>query len=114
MNFGEWLSYVESFDVDLEGPFISPDDIPDDIFGLGSNQIKRLFIYLGKDVVSGGKLYTSDSDNNNFRNHVDFSSFQKLTNKNLTFILSSFVLLSRNIDQFPILPIKSCLIPFTL
>ena len=71
MSFREWLSYVESFDVDLEGPFISPDDIPDDIFGLGSNQIKRLFIYLGKDVVSGGKLYTSDSDNNNFRNHVD-------------------------------------------
>jgi hypothetical protein len=71
MSFREWLSYVESFDVDLEGPYISPDDIPDDIFGLGSNQIKRLFIYLGKDVVSGGKLYTSDIDNINFRNHVD-------------------------------------------
>ena len=64
MSFREWLSYVESTDVDLEGPFINPDDI----WGLGSNQSKRPFIYLGKDVVSGGKLYTSD---NNFRTHIE-------------------------------------------
>jgi len=64
MNFGEWLSYVESTVVDLEGPFINPDDI----WGLGSNQSKRAFIYLGKEVVSGGKLYTSD---NSFRTHIE-------------------------------------------
>ena len=63
MNFREWLSYVESTVVDLEGPFISPDDI----WGFGSNQSKRAFIYLGKEVVSGGKLYTGGA----YNTHID-------------------------------------------
>ena len=67
MNFGEWLSYMESSVesvAEMGSNFISPDDI----WSEGSNQSKRPFIYLGKDVVSGGKLYTSD---NSFRTHIE-------------------------------------------
>ena len=60
MNFGEWLSYVESTVgslVDVKGSFITPDNI----YNRGSEENKKPFIYLGNDVVSGGKLYTGDA-----------------------------------------------------
>ena len=66
MNFGEWLSYVESALVslvDVKGSFITPDNI----YNRGSEENKKPFIYLGKDVVSGGKLYTGDA----FDTHIE-------------------------------------------
>ena len=61
MNFGEWLSYIESVlvgssIVEIRGPYIDPDEIWRDSPSNG----KRPFIYLGKDVVSGGKLAITD------------------------------------------------------
>jgi hypothetical protein len=61
MNFGEWLSYIESVlvgssIVEIKGPYIDPDEIWRDSPSNG----KRPFIYLGKDVVSGGKLAITD------------------------------------------------------
>ena len=70
LGFMRWLESGVSSIVGIEevkGPYFNPDRIYFD----GMSRDKRPFIYLGKDVVSGGKLYTSDSDNNNFRNHVD-------------------------------------------
>ena len=60
MSFREWLSYVESALVslvDVKGSFITPDNI----YNRGSEENKKPFIYLGNDVVSGGKLYTGDA-----------------------------------------------------
>jgi hypothetical protein len=66
MSFREWLSYVESTVgslVDVKGSFITPDNI----YNRGSEENKRPFIYLGKDVVSGGKLYAGDA----FDTHIE-------------------------------------------
>ena len=60
MSFREWVSYVESALaslVDVKGSFITPDNI----YNRGSEENKKPFIYLGNDVVSGGKLYTGDA-----------------------------------------------------
>ena len=43
--------------VDVKGSFITPDNI----YNRGSEENKKPFIYLGNDVVSGGKLYTGDA-----------------------------------------------------
>ena len=61
MSFREWLSYMESVlvgssIVEIKGPYIDPDDIWRDSPSSG----KRPFIYLGKDVESGGKLVITD------------------------------------------------------
>jgi hypothetical protein len=60
MNFGEWLNYVESSVgslVEVKGSFITPDEI----YYYGSYDNKKPFIYLGDEVVSGGKLYIGDA-----------------------------------------------------
>jgi len=60
MNFGEWLSYVESTVVSLvevKGSFITPDDI----YNRGDEVNKKPFIYLGKGVGSDSGLYIGDA-----------------------------------------------------
>jgi hypothetical protein len=66
MSFREWLNYVESSVesvVEMGSNFISPDDI----WSEASNENKKPFIYLGNDVVSGGKLYTGGA----YNTHID-------------------------------------------
>ena len=60
MNFGEWLSYVESTVgslVDVKGSFITPDEI----YYYGHEVNKKPFIYLGNEVGSDSGLYTGDA-----------------------------------------------------
>lgn len=60
MNFGEWLSYVESTVgslVDVNGSFITPDEI----YYYGHEANKKPFIYLGKEVGSDSGLYIGDA-----------------------------------------------------
>ena len=62
LGFMRWLESGVSSIVgieEIEGPYFNPDRIYFD----GLSRDKRPFIYLGKDVVSGGKLHISNNPN---------------------------------------------------
>ena len=66
LGFMRWLESGVSSIVgieEIEGPYFNPDRIYFD----GLSRDKRPFIYLGKDVVSGGKLHISNNPNTTHR-----------------------------------------------
>ena len=66
LGFMRWLESGVSSIVGIEeikGPYFNPDRIYFD----GMSRDKRPFIYLGKDVVSGGKLHISNNPNTTHR-----------------------------------------------
>ena len=66
LGFMRWLESGFSSIVGIEeikGPYFNPDRIYFD----GMSRDKRPFIYLGKDVVSGGKLHISNNPNTTHR-----------------------------------------------
>ena len=66
LGFMRWLESGVSSIVGIEeikGPYFNPDRIYFD----GMSRDKRPFIYLGKDVVSGGKLHISSNPNTTHR-----------------------------------------------
>jgi hypothetical protein len=68
LGFRRWLEVSGVVGIEeVEGPYFNPDRVYYD----GLNRDKRPFIYLGKDVVSGGKLHISSNPNMTHRDLVN-------------------------------------------